>query len=168
MAEEGFKVPKNPARVVLDVPPDPPAAYTVYVSDLAERHRGRETVSDVLDAGGRFVPVVDSRGQFALINKQAVRWVKVLAPEEAEWLFLEEKDDSPRIGVRCEFHEGDRLEGVIYAMTPEGKHRAQDVVNCERGFLHLEAEDGLYLVNLALVKNVGVSLGPTVAGEGKG
>ena len=156
MPDDGFRVPKNPARILLDVPPDPPVERIVYVSDLAERHRGRETVSDVLEATGRFVPVVSEGGEFALISKQGIRWAKILEPERAEWLFLEEKDESPRIEIWCEFHGGGRLEGTIYAMTPEGKQRAQDVVNREMSFLHLDAKDGLYLVNLASVKTIGL------------
>jgi hypothetical protein len=159
MAEDAFKVPKSPARVLLDVPPDPPAEGKIYLSDLAEKHRGRETVYDVLEEPGRFVPVVRADGEFALVSKRAIRWVKVLEPAEAEWLYLEERDDAPRLQVWCEFPEGDRLEGTLYAVTPEGMQRAQDVVNGERGFLHLEAEDGLYLVNLALVKTIGLVRG---------
>jgi len=156
MPEDVFKVPKSPARVILDVPPDPPIERRVYVSELAEKHRGRETACDLLEAQGRFLPVVSADGKFALISKQAIRWVKVLEPQEAEWLYFEERDNAPRIEVWCEFHEGDRLEGAIHAVTPEGKQRVQDVVNGEAGFLHLEAKDDLYLVNLSLVKTIGL------------
>ena len=156
MPEDVFKVPKSPARVILDVPPDPPVERTVYVSELAEKHRGRETVYDLLEAQGRFLPVVSADGKFALISKQAIRWVKVAKPDEEEWLYFEEKDAAPKLDVWCEFHQGDRLEGAIYAVTPEGKQRVQDVVNGEAGFLHLESKDGLYLVNLALVKTIGL------------
>ena len=156
MADEVFKVPKNPARVEILVPPEEPAERVVYLSELAEHHRGSETVTDLLAASGRFLPVVGPEGGFTLVSKESIRWVRVLEPETAEWLYFEERGAAPRIGVWFEFEGDGRLEGGIYAVTPEGLQRAQDVVNLERAFLHLESDGDLYLVNLGQVRTIGL------------
>jgi hypothetical protein len=156
MSDEVFKVPKNPARVEILVPPEEPVERVVYLSELAEHHRGPETVADLLAASGRFLPVVSAKGAFTLVSKRSIRWVRVLEPDRAEWLYFEERGSAPRIEAWFEFEGNGRLEGGIYAVTPEGLQRVQDVVNLERAFLHLESNGDLYLVNLGQVRAIGL------------
>jgi hypothetical protein len=149
-----YRVPKETARVLMDAPPDPPRERLLFLSGTSGRHRGPETVSDLLSTPDLFVPVAEEGDGFVLLRKDAIRWVRVEDPGRVEWLFTELKEGWPRIPIRCEFPEGDALEGEVYAMAPEGERRVTDVVNRQEGFLPLEVGDALYLVNLLRVKTI--------------
>lgn len=151
---EPYRIPKDPTRVVVDMPPGEPVERVLYLSTLAENHRGAETVTDLLAAAPKFLPVRVEGDGLHLLRKELIRWVLVEEPERAEWLYLEEREGSPELPIRCEFSEGDSLEGQIRAMTPEGERRVSDVVNLASGFLPLETPGGLYLVNLARVHTI--------------
>ena len=58
----------------------------------------------------------------------------------------------PRIGLL--FQDGFEMEGDIYATTPEGHQRVSDIINLTGPFIHLEAEDGLHIVNLGFVSAI--------------
>lgn len=149
-----YRVPKEPSKVLLEVPPDPPVERILFLSDVAERHRGAETVSDLLSSPAKFLPVLVEGDGMLLLRKDAVRWVKVLDPTRGEWLYLEEREGAQVLRVRCVFSEGDILEGEIWALTPEGERRVSDVVNHQVGFLPLETPEGLYLLNLNRVHTI--------------
>lgn len=151
---EVYKVPKERARVLMDAPPEPPKEMVFFLSEFSARHRGKEMVSDILAAPDLFVPVTAEDGGFLLLRKDAIRWVKVEDPHDVEWFFDEMKEGWPQIHVCFEFPEGDHLEGVVFAIAPEGERRLTDVVNRQEGFMPLESEGQLYLVNLERVKTI--------------
>lgn len=151
---ESFRVPKEPAKILLDVPPSPPVERILFLSSTAEHHRGSETVSDLFASPALFLPVLIEGDGMLLLRKDAVRWAKVLDPARDEWLYIEERQGSDLLSVRCEFSERDALEGDVRALCPEGERRVSDVVNHQVGFLPLEAPDGLYLLNLRHVHTI--------------
>lgn len=143
-----FRIPKEPAKILLCVPPDPPEERVFFLSPLAEAHRGSETVSDLLLHPDLFLPVRVEGDGLLLVRKGAIRWVKILDPAKDEWLYLEEREGTETRRVRFVFPEAELLEGIIRAFAPEGERRASDIVNTHKGFLHLETSGGLYLINL--------------------
>lgn len=152
---DAFRIPKEPARVVVWVPPDPPTHRLLYLSTSAEGHLGAETVSDLLGRQKRFLPFLEEGDGATLVRKAALRWIKVQDGPRDEWHYFEQRQGAPRVGVRVEFAHGAPLEGEVFILTPPGEQRLLDVVNLEHGFLHLEAADGLYLVNLDHVTWIG-------------
>ncbi len=144
---EHFKVPKDKAVVLIDVPDYPIAERTVFLSAVAENHKGRETVSDLLDKPRPFLPLQEEDGESVLIRKSAIKWLKVLEPQDVEWHYFEGREGAPRKRIRCIFSEGEPLEGHVYAVAPEGHQRVSDIANQVRAFLHVEADGDLYLVN---------------------
>ena len=148
---ESYRIPKERAKVLLEVAPNPPVEYLLFLSSFAEHHRGSETVSDLLADPALFMPAQAEGDGMIIIRKESVRWIQVLDPAKDEWLYLEEREGTEMLPIRCEFCEGDIMEGTIRALMPEGERRVLDVVNLQRGFLHLESAEGLYLVNLKRV-----------------
>jgi len=154
---DAFRIPKEPAKVLICLPPDPPEPRLIFLSSSAEAHAGSETVSDLLLRPKRFLPLVEEGDGVSLIQKKALRWIRIEDPERDEWHYFERRAGAPASRVRLEFAHGNPLEGLVYAMTPPGEQRALDVVNLEEGFLHLEAAQGLFLVNLEHVTRIGVT-----------
>jgi len=149
-----YKVPKERAKVLLFIPPNPPQECAFYLSPNAENHRGREMVSDILRGTKTFFPILGEWDELILLRKETVRYIKVLEPETIEWLFYEERVGAPAFLIECIFTDDQRIEGRVYATGPEGERRVSDIVNNQEGFLPLEVEDGLYLVNLTHVERV--------------
>lgn len=145
---DAFRIPKDPAKVVVWVPPDRPEPLLLFLSQQAENHQGQETVSDLLARHKRFLPVAQEGNGARVVRKAAVRWIKVESPSKDEWYYLQSREGAPSSFVVVEFAHGAPLEGRIYALTPPGEQRLLDVANAETGFLPVEAHDGLYLVNL--------------------
>ena len=156
---DAFKIPKDRALVTLCLPPVAPSERYLFLSALAESHRGQETVSDLLLNPRRFVPVLDDEGRTSLVRKSAIRWVRVAEPETAEWLFFEAREAAPVVGAEVEFEDGSRLSGNLWAIAPPGEQRVSDLVNRQERWLHLETGDGLYLINLEHVRLVHASEG---------
>jgi len=154
---DAFRIPKEPAKVLICLPPDPPEPRLIFLSTMAENHAGPETVSDLLHRPKRFLPLVEEGDGVSLIRKASLRWIRIEDPARDEWHYLEERAGAPGARVRLEFAQGVPLEGVVYALTPPGEQRILDVVNLEAGFLHLEADQGLFLVNLDHVTRIGVT-----------
>ncbi len=145
---DGYRVPKEQAKVLLSAPPSAPEERYVFLSECAEHHQGEETLSDLLARPKRFLPFRDGGGRAVLVRKAAIEWMLIRDPERVEWVFYQNRQGVPSEAVRLEFSNGRELAGSIFAIAPEGRRRVQDLVNDAEGWLHLEAEEGLYLVNL--------------------
>lgn len=152
---DAFRIPKDPAKVVLCVPPDRPEPRLLFLSQQAEHHQGQETVSDLLGRHKRFLPFAEEGDGVRLVRKGAIRWMKVENPAKDEWHYLESREGAPSSRVLVEFAHGAPLEGVIFILTQPGEQRLLDVVNLETNYFHVEADDGLYLVNLEHVTWIG-------------
>jgi hypothetical protein len=151
---KGYEVPKDMARVILKVPPLESLDGLVFLSNCAETHRGQETFFDVLERPKAFIPVKQAAGPSVLVRKEAIHWAQVLEPERVEWVFYEERIGAPVEKIRCRFDDGEELEGSISIVAPEGRRRVSDFLNQHQGFLHLEADGAMYLVNLSHVTAV--------------
>lgn len=151
---DGYKVPKGQSMVLVRTPPSHPEERFTFLSAFAEHHRGEETLTDLLARPKQFVPFLDQEGRPVLLRRDAIAWIKVTEPERVEWLFYEMRVGVPRERVRLTFSDGEELAGDLFAIAPEGKRRVSDLMNEAPGFFHLEASDGLYLVNRGLVTSV--------------
>lgn len=149
-----YKVPKDQAKVVVRLRALKPVEGVIFLSSTAEHHRGQEMLSDYFLRDKTFLPLKENGGVSVLVRKEAIYWVRVADPGEVEWLYYEEKQGVPRQRICCQFPDGEALEGYIYAIAPEGRRRVSDLVNQCQGFMHLECDDTLYLVNLNHVTTV--------------
>lgn len=151
---EEFRVPKEKIAVIIDLPPHPPQPRYIFLSAFALHHQGAETPSDVFGVPQVFVPLYRESGEVVLARRDAIVWVMVSEPRRTEWLYFEERTDAPDAAVHIEFDTGSHLEGRIALIGPVGARRVLDVVNRPEGFLHVERDDELFLVNPTRVTSI--------------
>ncbi len=149
-----YQVPKDQAKVLADLPPGEAQEAILYLSPNAEHHRGQETVSDLFRNTSPFLPIKTVEGEALLVRKKAVRSMRIAEPERVEWTYFELREGAPKRRIRLCFGDASELVGFIYATTPEGHQRVSDVINLTGPFIHLEADDGVYLVNLGYVNSI--------------
>jgi hypothetical protein len=153
-----YKVPKRRARVLVKMPPSPPAWKSIFLSSSAASHQGAETVSDLFNASQLFLPLREEEGEVTIVRRAAIRWIRVEDPKDVEWYYYEIREGVARATVEFRFDDGELLEGTLYALGRAGEQRVLDVVNRrEDDFLHLEAKEGLFLVNLGHISSISVS-----------
>ncbi len=153
-----YRIPKRKARVLVKMPPGPPAWKVIFLSSSAASHQGLETVSDLFNAEQLFLPLQGEEGGVTIVRRAAVRWVRVEDPKDVEWYYYEIREGVARSTVQLQFDDGELLEGVLYALGRAGEQRVLDVVNRrESDFIHLEMEAGLFLVNLGHVSSISVT-----------
>ena len=152
-----YRVPKRKARVLVKMPPHPPDWKSIFLSSSAASHQGLETVSDLFNARQLFFPLRGEEGGVTVVRRAAVRWVRVEDPRDFEWYYYEVREGVAQARVQFLFDDGELLEGTLYALGRAGEQRVLDVVNRrEEDFLHLEADAGLFLVNLGHISSISV------------
>lgn len=153
-----YRVPKRKARVLVKMPPGPPAWKAIFLSSSAASHQGLETVSDLFNAEHLFLPLQGEEGGVTIVRRAAVRWIRIEDPKDVEWYYYEIREGVARSKVQFQFDDGEILEGIMYALGRAGEQRVLDVVNRrEVDFLHLEMEAGLFLVNLGHISSISVT-----------
>lgn len=149
-----YRVPKKNASVIVDLPPHEPETRYLFLSEFAQNHQGAETASDVIGVPQTFLPLFRADGQIVLARRDAIVWVLIGEPRKVEWYYFEERTGVPDAGVHIEFDNGSHLDGRIALIGPTGAQRVLDVVNKAAGFIHVERDDELFLVNLGRVATI--------------
>lgn len=155
-----YRVPKRKARVLVKMPPGPPTWNSIFLSSSAALHQGLETVSDLFNVRELFLPLRGEEGGVTVVRRAAIRWVMVEEPKDVEWYYYEAREGVARARVQLLFEDGELLEGTLYALGRAGEQRVLDIVNRrEEDFLHLEAEKGLYLINVSHISSISIMEG---------
>jgi hypothetical protein len=149
-----FRVPKEKASVLVEVPPHPPEPRYIFLAPFAQSHHGAETPSDIFNVPQAFIPLFREGGDVVLARHDAITWVMVGEPRQREWYYYDARTGAPDTPVHLEFDNGTRLEGRVALVGPLGSQRVIDIVNRQEGFLHVEREDELFLVNLKRVVSI--------------
>ncbi len=151
---QDYQVPKERAAVLIEMPPHPPEPRFIFLSACAQNHQGTETPSDIFNVQQAFLPLFREEGDAILARHDAITWVMVGEPRRTEWRYFEARTGAPDVAVLFEFDTGTRLDGRIALVGPVGSQRVLDVINREEGFLHVERDDELFLVNLKRVVSI--------------
>lgn len=151
-----YRVPKEKAAVLVELPPHPPEPRFIFLSPFAQSHHGAETPSDIFNIPQAFIPLFRESGDAVLARHDAITWVMVSEPRRTEWYYYEARTGAPDTGVHLEFDTGAHLDGRVALVGPVGGQRVQDIVNRDEGFLHLERDDELFLVNLKRVVSIAI------------
>jgi hypothetical protein len=151
---QSFRVPKEKASVLVDAPPHPPETRFVFLAPIAHGHTGLETPSDIFNVPQAFIPLFRESGEVVLARRDAIAWVMVGDPRRTEWFYYETRAGFPDAAIDVEFDTGSHLKGRIALAGPMGSRRVLDVVNRSEGFLHVERDNDLYLVNLGRVLSI--------------
>jgi hypothetical protein len=146
-----YRVPKEKAAVLVEVPPHPPEPRFVFLSSFAQSHHGAETPTDIFNVPQAFIPLFREGGEAVLARRDAITWVMVGEPRRTEWYYYEARTGVADAAVHLEFDTGTHLDGSVALIGPVGGQRVQDIINRDEGFLHVERDDELFLVNLKRV-----------------
>lgn len=148
---EEYRVPKEQASVLINLPPHPPQARHIFLSSFAQTHHGAETPSDVFNIHQAYIPLYREGGDLVLARHDAIVWVMVSEPRRTEWYYFESRAGVPDAGVHIEFEDRSHLDGRVALIGPVGGQRILDILNRVEGFLHVERDEELFLVNLRRV-----------------
>lgn len=149
-----YQVPKLKAAVLVEMPPHEPESRFIFLSPFAQSHHGAETPSDIFNVSQAFIPLFRDGGDVVLVRRDAITWVMVSEPRQAEWHYFDARAGFPDAGIHIEFDTGGHIDGRVALVGPDGSQRVLDVVNREEGFLHVERDDELFLVNLKRVISI--------------
>lgn len=149
-----YQVPKEKASVLVELPPREPETRFVFLSPFAQNHHGAETPSDSFDIAQPFIPLFREGGDMQLARHDAITWVMIGEPRRTEWYYYETRAGAPDAMVHFEFDTGGHIDGRIALIGPAGGQRVLDIVNRHEGFLHVERDDELFLVNLKRVVSI--------------
>jgi len=149
-----YRVPKQQAAVLVEVPPHPPEQRVVFLAPYAQTHHGAETPSDIFNVEQAFIPLFRESGEVVLARHDAITWVLIGEPRRTEWYYFETRADFPDAAVHLEFDTGGHIDGRIALLGPAGGQRVLDIINRQEGFLHVERDEELFLVNLKRVVSI--------------
>lgn len=149
-----YQVPKEKASILIEMPPHEPETRFIFLSPFAQSHNGAETASEVFNASQAFIPLYREGGEMLLACHDAITWVMVGQPQRTEWHYYQTRAGVPDAAVHFEFDTGTHLDGRIALIGPAGSQRVLDIVNRQEGFLHLERDEELFLVNLKRVISI--------------
>lgn len=147
-------MPKEKASVLIEIPPHEPETRFVFLSSFAQSHHGAETPSDIFNVQQSFIPVFREGAEVTLARRDAITWVMVGEPQRTEWHYFETRAGFPDAAVHLEFDTGGHIDGRVALVGPNGSQRMLDIINREAGFLHVERDDELFLVNLKRVTTI--------------
>lgn len=156
---ERYRVPKRKVPAELRTAFGAQRVY-FFLGESAESHAGVERPSDLLNAGGPFLPVEDDVGRIVLLRRDAPITVTVAAEDELpkENSSTEELADelgtSLRVAVWLE--DGRTLEGRVRYLLPHDRSRLQDFLNSDGDYLPVIHDGGarISLVNKRRITRV--------------
>ena len=149
-----YQVPKERVSILVELPPREPEPRFIFLSAFAQNHNGAETPSDVFNVPQAFIPLFREDGEIMLVSHDAITWVMVGEPQRTEWYYYQSRTGIPDVKVHLEFDSGGHLDGRVALIGPLGSQRVLDIVNRAEGFLHVERDDELFLVNLKRVTSI--------------
>ncbi len=146
---ERYLVPKEPAPITLKLAWQEPLKVSLYLAQRAEKHKGTECPSDLLNGGDRFIPVTDEEGRLLVFQRDALMLVSVAAEYEEGWAGAEGDEEEVATSVKVELglEDGTRVGGTLTYWRPEGQRRLQDYFNTAEQFIPVRDRDTVHLVN---------------------
>jgi hypothetical protein len=142
-----FSVPKRRVSAQLVLPGGASRDVAVFLAEAAPGRPDGERLSDLLNGGAEFIPVVDAESKhvtFVRCENLAVARV----PAE-----LETNDDAEQHTIPTEHEvevqlvDGQRLRGLITYVLPESRSRLTDYLNNVPNFFPLIQAERVALVN---------------------
>ncbi len=119
---------------------------SVFLSAGVPEYSESERLSDLLNSGARFIPAQDvATGKVTFLNSGAIAVARIDLEHE-----LREEDRLTILTeheVEIRLMDGQRLQGLIVYMQPEGRTRLNDYLNEAPQFISLIQDKRVALVN---------------------
>jgi len=144
-----YQIPMNELAVEVALSGADPEQHFVYLSPVSDRRDGPETMSDYLNSGRRFFPMI-SAGVAKVVNRDEIVWVRYekLAPGDGDSTVIEKL-------TILELTDGTRIEGIVPINRPREYSRISDVLNdTAEFFLRLDDERYTFYINKSFIRLV--------------
>jgi len=137
-----------------DAPPSPGNAVRLPRA-VRHGHTGMETAIGHLHVPQAFIPLFPSRRRRGpRAPGTPLTWVMVGDPRRSEWFYFETRADVPTAAIHIEFATGTHLDGRIPWPGRWAAGACSMSSTAREGFLHVERDDELFLVNLERVTSI--------------
>lgn len=142
MEEEELRVPTIPVEVTLILQHPNREDVTLYLAPGAKRHEGPESLIELLNRAGPFIPCKLSSGESAMASRDAIRCV-IAAPDAGVY----EEPGVPALDmVRVQIRDFQEIEGVVRHVDPEDRRLSDHFNNADR-FFAIASGGSVYYVN---------------------
>jgi hypothetical protein len=143
---EEFRVPKRPIIAQVLLPGGEGREVSVFLAAGVPDYSENERLSDLLNREAGFIPAQDmATGRVTFLNSVAIVVARTDLEhelrEEDRLTILTEHD------VEIRLVDGQRLQGLIIYMQPEGRTRLNDYLNDAPQFIRLIQDKRVALVN---------------------
>ncbi|HJW92403.1 MAG TPA: hypothetical protein VJ901_02185 [Thermoanaerobaculia bacterium] len=126
-----------------------PEEHFVYLSPHSDRRDGPETMSDYLNSGRRFFPMI-AAGVARMVNRDEIVWVRYekLPPVDDDGTIVEKL-------TILQLTDGTRVEGIVPISRPLEYSRISDVLNdLSEAFIRIDDDADTYYVNKRFIRLV--------------
>jgi hypothetical protein len=137
---EELRVPKRRVGAQIVLPGGETRDVFVFLAEATPERSGGERLSDLLNAGSKLLPAMDAKTQGMLLVNARVE-AEHEPREEDQLTLLTEYE------VELRLMDGQRLQGLITYVMPEGRSRLTDYFNEAHPFLRLLQGSQVALVN---------------------
>jgi hypothetical protein len=145
-----YQIPMNELAVEVAMSGLDPEEHFVYLAPHSEFRDGPETMSDYLNSGRRFFPMI-AAGVAKMVNRDEIVWVryeKLDLPSDVESTIVEKL-------TILELVDGTRIEGMVPIDRPREFSRISDVLNDPReSFIRIDDGGDTYYVNKRFIRLV--------------
>jgi hypothetical protein len=149
-----YRVPKRRVPVRFTLPHQPEECAHLFLGELAETHTGPERPSDVLNRPEVFIALQTGSGGVEVLCRDALSFLAVAAELENDPEQPPDPGDETRVQLSIEMDDGREVEGVARYRLPESARRLQDFLNQQDGFVRLECQQEVLLVNKRRIQRV--------------
>ena len=142
-----YQIPMNELAVEVALSGVDPEEHFVYLSPQSELRDGPETMSDYLNGGRRFFPMI-AAGVAKMINRDEIVWVRYERLADSEATAVEKL-------TILELTDGTRIEGIVPINRQPEYSRISDVLNDPaESFMRIDDEGDTYYVNKKFIRLV--------------
>lgn len=143
---ETLRVPKTPCQVLVGLPGGESRTVSLFLSEYADNHPGRERIADLLNGPLHFLPALDENiGGITLLNRVGIAWVRVPFEEDPDPTSDHTLPHEHQ--VELTLVDGTVLRGIVSFVRPHGRSRLVDFLNEPIPFFRFLDPEGLLLVN---------------------
>jgi hypothetical protein len=157
MSAQEYRVPKTEISAEALFAGQPLRKVHLFLGDRAPSHDGAESLSDLLNGPGDFLPAIEPPRSLVLLHKEALMVLSVAADTEIPSSPAPEEEVAElgtKVSVAIALLDGREIEGMVHFVMPEGKSRLVDFLNEPQRFFAVLDGARAHLVNKRCIVRV--------------
>jgi hypothetical protein len=158
MPAEEYRVPKREISAEAVFLGHPRKVVHLFLSERAQSHDGAESLIDLLNGPGDFLPAVEPPRSLILLHKDALMALSVAVETDLPSQEPAEGEDSRKLGtslaVSIALRDGTEIGGMVHFVMPEGRNRLVDFLNEPEPFFAVKDGARSHLVNKRCIAHI--------------